>query len=114
MAETKMPRMMKVVYAQIHAHPSFPFLSEGYHFAIGAAEHGYSHCKKANDKWIRQIWRWLYEGGPDPDGEDEKPPTEATRPAAPSGTYEERYVAYDHRSAEEKRAASEVAQSTVE
>lgn len=57
-----MPRLMKIVYAQIRAHPEFETLSAGVRMGLSAAAGGYSWTTAENNKWCRALWSALYLG----------------------------------------------------
>ena len=57
---------MSEVYKQIRAHPDYATKGKEYEFGIMVAETGMSWCTKQNNKWIRQIWTYLYQNGPKP------------------------------------------------
>lgn len=56
-----MPHRMAKVYSEIYNHPQFEsHVPASMKFAIRIAEGGWSYCTRANNKWIRSIWRYLY------------------------------------------------------
>ena len=62
----RIPKEMKNVYVQIKQHPEYSTKGKEYEFGIHVAESGMSWCTKQNNKWIRQIWKWMYLNGPKP------------------------------------------------
>ena len=61
-----MPHRITTVYQQIVAHPFYQETDESFQFALAFAGRGYSWRTRANNKWARAIWRYMYENGPQP------------------------------------------------
>lgn len=62
-----MPQRMNKVYVEISEHPFYKYSkNDSLRFALGAASAGYSHCTKENNRWAREIWTYMYAGGPKP------------------------------------------------
>ena len=60
--EVKMPQRMKLVHEQILTHPEYKTKlndSTRYAFETGCIG-GYSWKVKENNKWSRQIWKYLH------------------------------------------------------
>jgi len=57
---------MRDVYQQILVHPEYALrLSKTTRWVFEAAcVRGHSWCTRENNAWSRQIWRFLYAGGP--------------------------------------------------
>lgn len=63
--DVKEPRYLKDVYAQVKNHPEFSTkLSAGTQFAFWAAFNGWSRTQKENSKWVRSVWRHLFQNQP--------------------------------------------------
>lgn len=59
-----MPRRIKYVEEQVLKHPRYAQLSSGTKVGVMAAVGGFSWCTKANNKWMRQLWEFLYHDKP--------------------------------------------------
>lgn len=59
-----MPRAIKELHRQIYEHPDYhDTLTEGTRFAFEmACMGGFSSCNKENNKWCRDLWKFLYLG----------------------------------------------------
>lgn len=58
----QMPRLMKKVHQQILEHPDYKNKLDQttrWAFETGCVS-GLSHCDKENNKWSREIWKYLY------------------------------------------------------
>lgn len=64
----RMPRIIKTLHRQIMAHPEYKTLLDDntrWCYETGCVR-GASWCDAQNNKWSRQIWQFLYAGGPKP------------------------------------------------
>jgi hypothetical protein len=59
-----MPRRTKYVEEQVLNHPHYAELDSGTKVGVMAAVGGFSWCTKANNKWMRQLWEFLYHDKP--------------------------------------------------
>lgn len=69
-----MPHRMCKVYEDIHAHPFYnQDTNKALRFGVAVAESGLSWRTSENNKWMREIWRYMYAGGPRPEQCDDWP-----------------------------------------